>query len=97
MAGEARMLTNLSRRAYELDIWLHENVGRPYIAILSLGLAISMLDSVRSLAHTLSDSVNDLGDIIGLLLALAFQSGLLINQMAQWHERRMKHRRQRAK
>lgn len=91
------MLANLSRRAYELDIWLHENVGRPYIAILSVGLAISILDSVRSLGDTLSGSVHDLGDIIGLLLVLAFQSGLLVNQMAQWHERRTRRRREKAR
>jgi hypothetical protein len=82
------VLANLSRRAYELDIWLHENVGRPYIAILGCGLAVSILDSLRSLAHTLSGSVDSLGDVVKLLFVLAFQAGLLVNQMAQWHERR---------
>jgi hypothetical protein len=88
MRGEARVLTNLSHRAYELDIWLHEHVGRPYIAILGFGLAVSILESLRSLAHTLSGPVDSLGGIIKLLLVLAVQGGLLVNQMAQWHERR---------
>ena len=82
------MLAKLSRRAYELDIWLHQNVGRPYIVILSWGLVLSILDSLRALGHTLAASVDGLGDLIKLSLVLAFQAGLLVNQLAQWHERR---------
>jgi hypothetical protein len=83
------VVTTLSRRAYELDIWLHENIGRPYIAILGWGLALSILDSLRVLFHTLAASADGLGGMIKLLVVLAFQAGLLINQLAQWHTRRL--------
>ena len=84
-----RVLTNLSRRAYELDIWLHENIGRPYILIQGWGLALSILESLRVLFHTLAASADGLGGMIKLLVVLAFQAGLLINQLAQWHTRRI--------
>lgn len=90
------MLTKLSFRAYELDIWLHQAVGRPYIAILGLGLALSILDSLRALGHTLTAPAEGLGGTIKLLLVLTFQAGLLINQLSQWHERRKKYGRAKA-
>jgi hypothetical protein len=90
------VLASLSRRAYTLDIWLHENVGRPYIAILGWGLALSILDSLHALGRTLAAAADGPGDMIKLLVVLAFQSGLLINQLAQWHERRQKRGRARA-
>ncbi len=74
------MLTNLIRRAHWLDGWLHEHVGRPYIAILGGGLFFSILDSLSSLRHTLFATAHGLGDMIKLLVVLAFQAALLINQ-----------------
>ena len=89
------MLSTISRRAHELDIWLHENVGRPYIAILGWGLFFSILDSLRSLGHTLGENAHSLTGMIKLLVILAFQAGLLVNQLAQWHQHRQRHRRTR--
>lgn len=91
------MLAKLSLRAHELDIWLHANVGRPYIAILGWGLVFSILDSLRSLSHTLTTESGSLFGQVKLLLILAFQAGLLINQLAQWHQHRQRHRRPRRK
>jgi hypothetical protein len=95
MQGEF-VLTTLSRKAYELDIWLHENIGRPYILILGWGLALSILDSLGVLLHTLAAPAEGLGGMIKLLVVLAFQAGLLINQLAQWHTRRTTRFRSRA-
>ena len=91
------MLANISRRAHELDIWLHENVGRPYIAILGWGLVISIIDSLGSLGHTLGAQADGLFGLVKLLLILAFQAGLLVNQLAQWHQHRERHGRGRRK
>ena len=89
------MLAKISLRAHELDIWLHENVGRPYIAILGWGLVFTIIESLRSLGHTLSENASGLFSTIKLLLILAFQAGLLVNQLAQWHEHRQRHARKR--
>jgi hypothetical protein len=89
------LLAKLSLRAHELDIWLHANVGRPYIAILGWGLFFSILDSLRSLGHTLGENATGLFSLIKLLLILAFQAGLLVNQLAQWHQHRQRHARKR--
>jgi hypothetical protein len=89
------LLAKLSLRAHELDIWLHQNVGRPYIAILGWGLVFSIFDSLRTLSHTLAAEATGMFSMIKLLLILAFQAGLLINQLAQWHQHRQRHSRKR--
>jgi hypothetical protein len=89
------LLAKFSLRAHELDIWLHENVGRPYIAILGWGLVFSIFESLRSLSHTLAENASGVFSMIKLLLILAFQAGLLINQLAQWHQHRQRHGRKR--
>ena len=89
------MLAKLSLRAHELDIWLHENVGRPYIAILGWGLVFSIFESLRALSHTLAENASGVFSLVKLLLILAFQAGLLVNQLAQWHQHRQRHSRKR--
>jgi hypothetical protein len=89
------LLGKLSLRAHELDIWLHQNVGRPYIAILGWGLVFSIFESLRSVSHTLTENASGVFSMIKLLLILAFQAGLLINQLAQWHQHRQRHGRKR--
>jgi hypothetical protein len=85
------MLKRLSRNAHELDDWLHLHVGRAYVAILGWGLVASIIGSLRVLNHTLSRG----GLGLGTIAVLVFQSALLVNQLAQWHE--LRERRQRAK
>jgi len=89
------LLAKLGLRAHALDIWLHENVGRPYIAILGWGLVFSIFESLRSLGHTLSSNADSMFGTVKVLLILAFQVGLLVNQLAQWHQHRQRHRRAR--
>jgi hypothetical protein len=78
------MLSRLARRAHELDEWLHQNVGRAYVAILGWGLVLSILASIAKLGHALSS--------FGLI-TLVLQGALLVNQLAQWHELRERRRR----
>ena len=83
------MLKRPALSAHELDEWLHQNVGRAYIAILGWGLVISMLASLQVLGHALSGGKSG----ITPLLTLVFQSALLVNQLAQWHDLRERRRR----
>jgi hypothetical protein len=78
------MLNRLALRAHELDEWLHENVGRAYVAILGWGLVLSIFASVASLGRALTS--------FGFI-TLVFQAALLVNQLAQWHELRARRRR----
>jgi hypothetical protein len=83
------MLKRLAKSAYELDEWLHQNVGRAYVAILGWGLVASIIGSLTVLSHALSSGRGGLTP----LLTLVFQSALLVNQLAQWHELRERRRR----
>jgi hypothetical protein len=82
------MLKNLASSAHELDEWLHQHVGRAYVAILTWGLVVSMIGSVTTLGHALSAGESGLT----ALAVLVFQAGLLVNQLAQWHELRERRR-----
>jgi hypothetical protein len=76
------MLNRLARSAHELDEWLHQNVGRAYVAILGWGLVASMIGSVTVLGHALSGGRSGLTPA----LTLVFQAALLVNQLAQWND-----------
>ncbi|MEI9982116.1 MAG: hypothetical protein WDN69_02200 [Aliidongia sp.] len=90
------MLTNLIRRAHWLDGWLHEHVGRPYIAILGGG---PVLFHPRQLELAPPHAVrhgpwprrhDQAARRAGVPSRVADQS------LAQWHDRRER-RRDRAK
>ncbi len=83
------MLRRLAKSAHELDEWLHEHVGRAYVAILGWGLVASMIASLSVLSHALSRGRSGLTP----LAILVFQSALLVNQLAQWHDLRERRRR----
>ena len=85
------MLKNLASSAHELDEWLHQHVGRAYVAILTWGLVASMIGSATTLGHELSAGEGGLTPLV----VLVFQAGLLVNQLAQWHELRERRRQRR--
>ena len=85
------MLKRLVLSAHELDEWLHQHVGRAYIAILAWSLVISMMASLRVLGHALSGGKSG----VTPALTLVVQSALLVNQLAQWHDLRERRRRRR--
>ena len=82
------MLKTLTERAHELDQWLHIHAGRSYMAILTWGLVLSIINSVSVVGGAFSRGH------VGLtpLFVLVVQSGLLVNQLAQWHELRQRRR-----
>ena len=85
------MLQKLTERAHELDQWLHIHYGRSYVAILTWGLVLSIINSVSVVGRAFSRGH------IGLtpLFVLVVQSGLLVNQLAQWHDLRQRRRNRR--
>jgi len=77
------MIRELAAGAHWLDHWLKIHLGRPYTAILTIGLVTSMVATVRGLQHTIASTA-------GLVVVgtVAFQVVLLINQLSQFHEYR---------
>ena len=82
------MIKRLAEGAHELDQWLHVHAGRTYVAILTWGLVLSILNSVSVIGRAFESGS------IGLtpLFILVIQAGLLVNQLAQWHDLRQRRR-----
>ena len=90
------MFGNLTRYAHWLDLWLHKHIGRPYESILSIGLGLSIVASVTSLARIVSTGGAALqGDLVKTVGIVVFQVALLINQLAQLDQHRARRRRRR--
>ena len=90
------MLTNLTRLAHWLDLWLHKHLGRPYEAILAAGIGLSIVASVTTLGHIVEmGGANQNGDVLKTVAVVIFQTALLINQLAQLDEHRVRRRRRR--
>jgi|SRR5579862_4382375 len=84
------MLNQLIRDAHSLDAWLHEHF-RLYTFLLGCGLVIAIINSIATLGHTLSSNGTEHGDhSLKILVMLAFQAALLVNQVAQLHEHRQR-------
>ena len=89
------MLTGLIRGASWLDAWLHQHVGRLYIGILGWGLVIAIGDGIGRLAKSFAPDDGRL-DVLRIVLTVALQSALLVNQLAQWGELRQRRRARKA-
>jgi hypothetical protein len=86
------MPIKIAHDAHRLDAWLKANVGRPYTAILSIGLIIAMVDGVGKLSEKLSEGGEIFSShILTYGISLVFQLALFINLLAQWHEHREAH------
>jgi hypothetical protein len=81
MGGD--MIETVLKASSALDAWLREHLGRPYLAALGVGLVLGIIATVREL-------VDDIGSesVLKLLLFVAFQAALLVNQLAQFHDYR---------
>jgi hypothetical protein len=84
----ASMFTRLTDRSRRLDEWLETNLGRPYNAVLTVGLMLELSQKLQTLPGTLTHA----GGLAGLLFALAVQSALLIHQLGEFSHRREKRR-----
>ena len=78
------MLTKLTRYAHWLDLWLRRRLGRPYEAILAIGLVLSIGASATVLGQAIgAGGVAMKGDVAKSIGVVIFQVALLINQLAQ--------------
>ena len=82
---------------HRADAWLREHI-RFYSMLLGAGLVLSMSDTIHKLTHAFSDhAVHDVRDVLGTAFLLVFQGALLINQLAQWQDYRLRKRERRAR
>jgi hypothetical protein len=82
------MIKKLAESAHELDQWLHIHAGRTYVAILTWGLVLSIISSISAIGRAFSRGSFGLTP----LFILVIQAGLLVNQLAQWHDLRQRRR-----
>jgi hypothetical protein len=75
------MIRNLIKLAYQLDEWLQEKLGRPYNALLGVGLVLGLIHQVQDLPKDLTHN----GGVSTLLIAV-MDVALLVNQAGQFHQ-----------
>ena len=75
-----------------LDQWLETNLGRPYNAVLSVGLVLEMTTKIQTLPATLTHGKG----LFGILFSLVVEAALLINQLGEFSHRRHKRKAQKA-
>ena len=73
------MIASIVRGAHGLDAWLCSHLGRPYHAILGIGLFIEI---VRHL-HELGEVGESPSGILRVALAVTFYSVLLVHQLGE--------------
>ncbi len=78
------MLRQVFKGARWLDVWLEEHLGRPYNALLSVGLSLEMLHRIQHLPETWRPGAHD---PLGAVLALVMEAALLIHQLGEMAER----------
>jgi hypothetical protein len=79
--GRLRALTYW---AWRLDRWMQRQFGTPYRVVLSAGLVASISASWNALVTTIHSTTN----VAIIIATVLFQTLLLINQLAQIHQRR---------
>ncbi|WP_394762593.1 hypothetical protein [Phenylobacterium sp.] len=75
-----------------LDQWLETNLGRPYNAVLSVGLVLEMINKIETLPANIAHGKG----LVGILFSLVVEAALLINQLGEFSHRRHKRKAQKA-
>ena len=89
------MLNMLTGVARKIDEWLKHRMGRLYNGVLSAGLVLAIIDTVRKIVHDVSDSSDHKGNILKLAVEAVFQAMLLVDQLTQLDNRRERIRQRR--
>jgi hypothetical protein len=77
-------LRSITYWAWRLDRLLNRQIGSPYRIVLAIGLAVGISQSWTALVSSFHSATN-----IGVILVtVLFQAALLVNQLAQSHQRR---------
>ena len=90
------MLGPVLRWAEWLDSWLKAHLGRPYNAVLTVGLITSISASFAALGKAVQAPVSSPKTMALIAVTVLFQIMLLINQLAQLHRFREERREARA-
>jgi hypothetical protein len=77
------MIRFITQGALRLDNWLQERLGRPYRAILSLGLIIEIVRRLAELPEHLRRSET----LVGAALIIVMNLALLVNQLGEMSHR----------
>jgi hypothetical protein len=75
------MIRNLAQLAYRLDEWLQTKLGRPYNALLGIGLVLGLIHQFQDLPKDFTR-----GGGVSTLLIAAMDVALLVNQAGQFHQ-----------
>ena len=81
------MLKHIARVALRLDEWLQQRLGRPYNAILGVGLIAEIVRDTTNLIRKIGAEGYQFGEVFTILLA----AGLLIHQVGALSHRFEKH------
>ena len=71
------MIRALSHAALRLDVWLQARLGRPYNALLGVGLTIELINRLRELP----EKVASMPRLAGGILVMLMEAALLIHQV----------------
>ncbi|HUB95359.1 MAG TPA: hypothetical protein VL993_05550 [Stellaceae bacterium] len=77
------MLVEIARAAHRLDEYMSARLGRPYHALLGIGLVAEIVQRIRDF-----DKVTDHATILRIALALVIYCLLLLHQVGELGERR---------
>jgi len=85
------MLLAVANAARRLDLWLSAVAGRPYHALLGIGIVIEIVHHVREFAEKPLEGATIVKTVLAILLFLA----LLVHQAGELgeHAERRRHRR----
>jgi hypothetical protein len=75
------MLSAVTDAARRLELWLGRKFGRPYHALLGIGIAIEIVQHCRELPEKLGS-----GEIVKTVLAIILFLALLVHQAGELSE-----------
>ena len=77
------MIKFVTSTSYQIDKWLHTRLGRAYGVLLTVGL-------IADIGHRVLDAPKQIAShhhLVGIVLAVVLELGLLIHQVAEMDER----------
>jgi hypothetical protein len=86
------MISAIFATAARLDRWLQDTLGEPYRTVIGIGLLIEIVQRLREFPGLVHSGKSPIGEGLALLLFAA----LLLNQLAEFHERMVARRERRA-
>jgi hypothetical protein len=73
------VIHSIALAAHRLDLWLQARLGRPYNAILGVGLAVEIIRRIAELPHHATLAPR----LIGVVVLIVMNLALLVHQVGQ--------------